>query len=124
EEMVEALDTGSDLFSVAAAQGQIPQASGTFTRSGARSPLDADVTQAAFQGGEGFAGYVPTQDGTIVVFEVTDVIPASADTPSQAAQALSASFADLLYSSFIDGLRQDASIRLNQDAFNRVVGIE
>lgn len=124
EDMVAAIDAGSDVFTVAAENGQTPQSSTPFTRNAANAAIDADVAGAAFQGGEGHAGYAPTRDGSIVVFQVTEVIPAPADANSQMAQAMEANFANLIFASFVDGLRQDIGIRVNQDAINRVIGLE
>ncbi|SDG77736.1 peptidylprolyl isomerase [Pelagibacterium luteolum] len=124
EDLVAALDFGDDLFTLATAQGQTPQSSGTFGRSATATVLGPDVIQSAFQGGEGYANYVTTQDGNVVVFQVTDVIPAEAEGTSQVATALQTSFRNLLYSSFVEGLREDVGIRINEQAFNLVVGIE
>ena len=124
QDMVSTIDSGSDVFTVAAEQGQTPQTSSPFTRSSGATALNPDLAQAAFAGGEGYANYVTTQDGDIVVFQVTGVTPAAADAQSQVAQALETSFPDLLYASFVDGLRQDINVRINQEALNRVVGLE
>lgn len=124
EDMVAAIDAGSDLFTVAAENGQIPQSSVPFTRDGANAAIDPDVARSAFQGGEDYAGFVPTQDGDIVVFQVTDVIPAAAESNSQMAQAMQASFSNLIFASFVQGLRQDIGIRVNQEAINRVIGLQ
>ena len=124
EDMVAAIDSGSDLFTVAAENGQTPQTSAPFTRNAANTGLDPQVAQAAFQGGEGYAGYVPTQDGSMVIYQVAQVTPAPADAPSQVAQAMEASFADLIFANFVDGLRQDVGIRINEEALNRVIGLQ
>ncbi|WMT90475.1 SurA N-terminal domain-containing protein [Pelagibacterium sp. H642] len=124
EDMVAAIDSGSDLFTVAAENGQTPQTSSPFTRNTASAGLDPQVAQAAFQGGEGHAGYVPTQNGGMVVFQVTQVTPASADATSQVAEAMETSFADLIFASFVEGLRQDLGVRINQEALNRVIGLQ
>lgn len=124
EDMVAAIDAGSDVFTVAAENGQTPQSSTPFTRNAVNASIDADVARGAFQGGEGYAGYVPTRDGDIVVFQVTEVIPAAAEASSQMAQAMEANFANLIFANFVDGLRQDVGIRVNQDAINRVIGLE
>ncbi|WP_332714521.1 peptidylprolyl isomerase [Pelagibacterium mangrovi] len=124
EDMVADIDAGNDLFTVAAENGQTPQTSAPFTRNTATAALDPQVAQAAFQGGEGYAGYVPTQDGGMVVFQVTEVTPASADATSQVAQSLEISFADLIFANFVEGLRQDVGIRINEEALNRVIGLQ
>lgn len=124
EDMVAAIDEGGDLFSVALEFGQVPQSSAPFTRNGGDATLDPDVMQAAFQGGEGHAGYVPTRDGDIIVYQVTEVDPAPADAPSQVAQTLESDFSNLLLMSFVTGLREDLSVRINEEAVNRVIGLE
>lgn len=124
EDMVAALDQGSDIFSLAAAQGQIPQASAPFSRATASQAIDPDLAQAAFQGGEGHGGYVTTQTGDVVVFQVTEVIETQGDAPSQIADALEEGFADLLYAGFVEGLRQDQDIRVNEATLNRLIGLE
>jgi peptidyl-prolyl cis-trans isomerase D len=124
EDIVAAIDSGSDVFTVAAERGQIPQSSAPFSRNSAGAAIDPDVAQAAFQGGEGYANYVSTQDGDVVVFQVTDVTPATADTPSQVAEALQVDFPDLIFANFVEGLRSDVGIRINEEAVNRVIGLE
>lgn len=124
EDLVAAVDSGEDLFNLATEQGQTPQTSGTFGRSATDTVIGPDVIQAAFQGGEGYTNYVTTQDGNVVIFQVTDVMPAEAAGTSQVATALQTSFSNLLYSSFVEGLREDVGIRINEQAFNLVVGIE
>lgn len=124
EDMVAAIDAGSDLFTVAAENGQTPQSSMPFTRNATDTVVDPDVVQATFQGGEGYAGYVPTRAGNVVVFQVTEVIPAPAEASSEMAQAMEASFPNLIFANFVQGLRQDVGIRINQEALNRVIGLE
>lgn len=124
EDMVAQVDSGNDLSAVASEGGQFAQTSGSFSRGSAEILIDPDLAQAAFQGGEGYASYLSTQEGNVIVFQVTDVVPADAGGDSQVVSTLQDSFGDLLYSSFIDGLRQDASIRINEEAFNRIIGLE
>lgn len=124
EDIVAAIDSGSDVFTVAAEQGQIPQSSAPFSRNSAGAAIDPDLAQAAFQGGEGYANYVSTQTGDVIVFQVTDVTPAAADAPSEVAQALEVDFPDLIFANFVEGLRSDLGIRVNEEALNRVIGLE
>ena len=125
ESMVASLDSGNDMFTVAAEAGQIPQASQPFGRQGSTDgSIGADVASAAFMGGEGHAGYATTADGDVVVFQVTEVLPATEDAQSPIVEALTTGFADLLYASFVDSLRQDHGIRVNDEALNRVIGLE
>ncbi|WP_417581466.1 SurA N-terminal domain-containing protein [Pelagibacterium sp.] len=124
EDIVAAVDSGSDIFSVAAERGQIPQSSVPFSRNSAGAAIDPDLAQAAFQGGEDYANYVSTQDGDVVVFQVTEVIAATADTTSQVADALQVDFPDLIFANFVEGLRSDVGIRINEEALNRVIGLE
>lgn len=125
ETMVGEIDSGLDLFSVAAASGQIPQASPPFGRNGVGDGIvDSQVAQAAFVGDVGYAGYAETENGDFVVFQVTDVQPATEDQASQMAQAISASFPNLIYASLVEGLRRDQSVRLNEEALYRVIGLQ
>lgn len=124
EDIVADIDAGRDLFSVASERGQIAETSGTFARGSAGMLIDQDLAQAAFQGGEGHASYLTTQNGNVIVFQVTDVVAGASDGPSQVATTLQDSFSDLLYSGFVEGLRQDAGIRINEQALNRVIGLE
>lgn len=125
QDMVSALDGGADMFMVAAEAGQIPQASQPFTRVGSEDgTVGGDVARSAFMGGEGHAGYARTQEGDVIVFQVTEVIPAAGDAKSVVVDNISSTFADLLYASFVEGLRQDTSIRINTETLNRLIGLE
>lgn len=125
EDMVAALDMGADMLSVAAETGRFPQASPTFGRDGTQNGAIApEVAQAAFVGGVGHADYVRTAQGDVVVFVVTQVLPAPEGVASPLADAVGGTFADVLYSSFVEGLREDAGIRINETALNRLIGLE
>ncbi len=125
EEMVGELDTGSDMFTVAMETGATPQASQPFGRTGTGDgTIGPDLARAAFAGTEGDAGYVQTEDGDVIVFQVTSVMPATEGQSSQVADAMSEGFADQIFGAFVEGLRQDTPVRVNQETLNRLIGLE
>lgn len=125
ETMVAAIDDGADIFTVASEAGQVPQASQPFGRVGAGDGIiTADVARAAFQGGQGYAGYAQTANGEIVVFEVTNVQPATGEPEEQLAGLIGQGFNDNLYAAFITGVQQDTGLRINQQTLNRIVGLD
>jgi peptidyl-prolyl cis-trans isomerase D len=125
EDIVARLDTGSDMFTVAAETGAVPQASQAFGRTGTQDgTVGPDLASAAFVGGQGSAGYVQTEEGDVVVFQVTSVMSATASDSSQVADALQEGFADQIFARFVEGLRQDTPIRINQETLNRLIGLE
>lgn len=123
QEIVGELDAGGDMFVVAADTGAIPQASQPFGRNG-DDFIAADIARAAFMGGQGYAGYATTAEGDVVVFQVTSVIEAEPDQPSPIAEGMSVGFSDVLYAGFVEGLRQDTPIRVNEPTLNRLIGLE
>lgn len=125
ENMVSALETGSDLFAVAAEFGQVPQSSAPFDRSGAGDgSISAAVASAAFMGGEDHTGYAHTETGNILVFQVSGTVSGEDADDAQIAQMISEGFPDILYSNFVQGLRDDLGIRVNEQTLNRIIGLE
>ncbi|GGA52536.1 SurA N-terminal domain-containing protein [Pelagibacterium lentulum] len=125
EDMVASLDSGADMFMTASQAGQIPQVSQAFSRDGSGdATIGADVARAAFMGTVGAAGYAPIASGEVVVFQVTEVMEADADAQSNIAAALSANFPDQMFGSFVEGLREDTPIRINESTLNRLIGLE
>lgn len=125
EDVVAQLDAGDDMFTLAAETGAIPQASQPFGRTGSEDgTVSQDLATAVFAGNQGSAGYVRTAEGDVIVYQVTSVMSATAGQPSQVAETLQQGFADQLFSGFVEGLRQDAPIRVNQETLNRLIGLE
>ncbi|WP_196258301.1 peptidylprolyl isomerase [Pelagibacterium limicola] len=125
DEMVAQLDMGGDMFSLAAETGSIPQASQAFGRNGTSDgTVGPDLARAAFAGGQDAAGHVQTAEGDVIVFQVTSVMPASPGETSQVADSISRGFADQVFAGFVEGLRQDTPIRVNEQTFSRLIGLE
>lgn len=125
EDMVGQLDSGSDIFTVAAQNGLVPQDSQPFGRQGTEDGIiGPDVARSAFMGAEGHAGYATTPAGDVVVFQVSDVVETDASEPSGVVQTLEQSFPQTLSSGFVARLRQDMPMRINEETLNRLIGIE
>lgn len=125
EDIVAQLDAGSDMFALAAETGAVPQASQAFGRTGTPDgTIGPDLARAAFTGTQGSAGYVRTAEGDVIVYQVTSVMPATASESSEVADVLQEGFADQVFAGFVEGLRQDTPVRVNQDTLNRLIGLE
>lgn len=124
EEIVARLDSGASLADVAVEYGQFPQISSPFTRSGETgTPIDQTVASAAFAGGPEHHGSAVNANGEHVVFEVVNVTPASETLDEQTLLALASEKQSNLLGSFIDGVRQDAGARVNQQVLEQVLGL-
>src|SRR5690606_25982239 len=98
EDMVAAVDSGTGFETAAAEAGATPQTSLPFRRAGSEDGIiGQDVAGAAFLGEEGYASYVVTQTGEIVVFQVTEATPADGEPGADIAQAFDQSIANNLY---------------------------
>lgn len=125
EDMVAQLDAGDDMLTVAMDSGGIPQVSQAFGRTGSTDGIiGPELARAAFVGGEGTAGHLQSPEGDVIVFQVSSVTPASAGETSEIAAMMQNTFADQVFSGFVEGLRQDMPIRINQETLNRLIGLE
>ncbi len=121
EDVVARLEGGEALADIAASLNIFPQISTPFTRFGAEDgSVDATVAASVFAGGPDHAGSVVSEDGQFIVFQVVD---SAAGEPLQA--EVVASFDNEaragLYSEFVAALRDDAGLRVNQQALTQLL---
>ena len=125
ETILERLGAGEDFGEVAQSVGQFPVLSQPFERSGDPAQgIDSQVAAAAFAGGLGHYGAARNADGDQVVFEVLDIIPAAGDEEAEIRAYLLETVRQSLYAEFVSGLRDQAGMRINQQALSQVLGLE
>jgi len=130
DKLVADLKSGKSFDDVASSVNLLPILSQPITRQGDQSAggagtvLDTQVAQAAFAGGAGHYGYAVDGDGDYVVFQVQAITPASAALSAQLTTSLQNSVRDSLYGSFINGLREDSGLRINQGALNQALNLD
>jgi peptidyl-prolyl cis-trans isomerase D len=124
EEITGRLDSGEALADVAMNYNQFPQISSPFTRNGeAGTPIDSTVANSVFAGGEDHHGSAINETGEYVVFEVTDVTPAVEPLDEATLAALDNEARVGVYGDFVMGVRQDAGLRINQQALDQVLAL-
>lgn len=129
DKIVGELKGGKSFDDVAAELNQLPIISAPISRQGDKSAggttvLDQTVAAAAFSGGATHFGYAVDGEGDYVVFQVTSVIPSSAPLSAQATTAVQNSVRNSQYVDFVTGIRQDAGIRINQNALNQALALD
>jgi peptidyl-prolyl cis-trans isomerase D len=118
------LASGAAIADLAAAHNQIPQISQPMTRRGDGTPVfSAAVAEAIFNGGPDHAGAVKDTDGDYVVFKVNQVMPAGGDMQPQLKATIENAARDSLYAAFVGGLRDEAGVRINQQALEQVLDL-
>jgi len=118
------LKSGTSFADVAAAENQFPQLSQPITRQGDGTPvLNAAVAGAAFGGGEGHFGSAVNGDGDQVIFHVADITPSTEPSPEKTRTFVEESVRDDLYGEFVTGLRDDAGLRINQQAMTQLLSV-
>ncbi len=123
-ELVQQLVDGIPFDQVAVANGLFPEISQSMGRAGdGGSIIDQSIAQAAFGGGEGYAGTARNALGDIVVFQVQRIDPAETDLDEANFVAVQSSFRDDVYSDFANSLREDAQVRVNQGVLSQVLGL-
>ncbi|MBU1304303.1 MAG: peptidylprolyl isomerase [Alphaproteobacteria bacterium] len=118
------LDAGTPIADVAATYNVFPQLSTEFTRFGnADSTIDGTVAAAAFAGGADHHGSAVSQAGEHVVFQVIDVVAADGGMEANAAKSLENEMRIGVYGDFVTAVRDDAGLRINQQALNQVLAL-
>ena len=121
---VERLDNGEALADVAASFNVFPQISAPFTRFGSDDgSIDAAVASAAFAGDADHHGSAVSQTGEFVVFAVTDLTPAEGPLEQAANDSLENEARIGLYGDFVTAIRDDAGLRINQQALNDALAL-
>jgi peptidyl-prolyl cis-trans isomerase D len=118
------LDNGEALADVAASYNVFPQISAPFTRFGSEDgTIDGAVASAAFAGGENHHGSAVSQGGEFIVFQVTDVTPADGPLEEAANASLENEARIGIYGDFVSAVRDDAGLRINQQALSQVLAL-
>ncbi|MFD2649573.1 SurA N-terminal domain-containing protein [Devosia albogilva] len=124
EEAVAEVQGGTALADVAASYNTFPQLSTPFTRFGSSDgTIDGTIASAAFAGGPDLVDTAVGEDGSVTVFQVTSVIPADATLEQEVVDGLDQEAQIGLYGEFVAGVRDDAGLRINQQALNEALAI-
>ncbi|MGV8830632.1 MAG: SurA N-terminal domain-containing protein [Devosia sp.] len=122
DDAVAKLDAGTPLADVAASYNVFPQLSTAFTRFGAPDgSIDGVVASAAFAGNTSHHGAVLNNSGEHVVFQVVNEVPAEGPLDANAEANLENEARVGLYSEFVTAIRDDAGLRINQQALQQVL---
>lgn len=118
------LDNGEALADIAASYNVFPQISAPFTRFGSEDgTIDGAVASAAFAGDENHHGSAVSQGGEFIVFEVTDLTPATGPLEEAANASLENEARIGLYGDFVSAVRDDAGLRINQQALSQALAL-
>jgi peptidyl-prolyl cis-trans isomerase D len=119
------LDSGKSFTDVAAARSQFATISQPITRDGDKTNvLTQQVANQIFSSGPNSHGWVIDGDGEYLVYHVTDVTPAQGEGDKNIKDFLSSSQRDALYAEFIGGLRDEAGIKINQQALGQLLNLD
>ena len=122
EEIVARLEAGETLADIGFELSAFPQLSAPFTRFGSEDGLiDATVAAAVFAGGPDHAGAVVNESGEVVVFQVVDTTAPAAPLEAATIDSLNAEARSGLRAEFVAALREDAGLRINQQALNQLL---
>ncbi|MDP2781841.1 peptidylprolyl isomerase [Devosia sp.] len=118
------LDAGTPIADVAASYNVFPQLSTPFSRFGAADgSIDGVVAGAAFAGGSDHHGSALNESGEYVVFQVVDVIAGEGPLDPAAQANLENEARVGLYGEFVTAIRDDAGLRVNQQALQQTLAI-
>jgi peptidyl-prolyl cis-trans isomerase D len=119
------LDAGKNIQDEAEALGQFAAISAPFTRDGDKGNLfTQQVATAIFAGGPDSHGSVVDADGEFLVYQVTQLTPPSTDPGAQIKDFLASSSRDTLYAAFIEALRTDAGLSINQQVLSGLLNLD
>jgi len=119
------LDGGKSFQEVAAARSQFATISQPITRDGDKTNvLTQQVATQIFSSGPNSHGWAIDGDGEYLVYHVTDVTPAQGEGDKNIKDFLANSQRDALYAEFIGGLRDEAGIKINQQALSQLLNLD
>lgn len=122
ETVVSRLEAGESLADIGFELSVFPQLSSPFTRFGSEDGLiDSTVASAAFAGGPDHRGSVVSQTGEFIVFQVIDSAAPGEPMQTAAVDSIDAEARAGLYSEFVSALRDDAELRINEQALNQLL---
>jgi peptidyl-prolyl cis-trans isomerase D len=119
------LRAGTPFADAAAALNQFPVLSQPLGRNGDGTPvIDQAVGEAIFAGGPNHFGAAINGDGDQVVFHVVEVTPATvAEAAPSLKEFIDSSVRDSIYADFETGLRDQAGLKINQQALMNLLGL-
>ena len=79
------------------------------------------MASAAFAGGPDHAGSVVNEAGEVVIFQVVDTAAPATPLEAAAIDSLDAEARSDLQSEFVAAVRDDAGLRVNQQALNQLL---
>ena len=121
-EIVTRLKAGEALADIGFELNAFPQLSAPFTRFGSEDGLiDGTLAAAVFAGGPDHAGSVVNEAGEVVVFQVVDSAAPATPLEAAAIDSLDAEARSGLQSEFVAAVRDDAGLRVNQQALNQLL---
>lgn len=123
--LVNQIRAGTSLADAAASVGAQVAEAGPFKRGATVDPLSSTVIAAAFGGPEGLVATSTTNDGTRVVFQVTDVtapafLPDAADTKALA-DNLAGDLRNTAVDQMVRQLRAEYGVTINQALIQQIV---
>ncbi|MBD8064616.1 SurA N-terminal domain-containing protein [Devosia sp. PTR5] len=122
KDLVSRLDKGETIEEIAASLNVFPQISTPFTRFGSEDgTVDQVVASAVFSGGPQANGSVVNSTGDTIVYSVAETTPPSDPLNQQALDSIDAEARQGVASEFIGALRDDAQLRINQQALNTLL---
>ncbi|WDR03273.1 hypothetical protein PSQ19_03705 [Devosia algicola] len=122
DKIVARMTAGESLVDIASSMNAIPQLSLPFGRSGeADTSIDTAVASKVFAGGPDSHGTALNNEGEQVVFSVASVVPADGPLDAQALDSISTDQRNGLYAEFVTGVRDDAGLRINEQALQQTL---
>ncbi|MEP7240857.1 MAG: SurA N-terminal domain-containing protein [Devosia sp.] len=119
------LDGGKSFQDVATELNQFATVSQPISRDGdGTKVLSQQVATSIFSTGPDSHGWAVDGDGEYVVYHVTDVTLPTAPAPTQVVDYLTNGGRDALYAQFINGVRDEAGIKINQQALMQTLGLD
>ncbi|QQR40584.1 peptidylprolyl isomerase [Devosia rhizoryzae] len=116
------LEGGEALTDVAAELSLFPQISPPFSRFGSDDgTIDTTVAAAAFAGGPDHKGSAVSESGEFIVFQVTDNAAPAEPLATDVVAGLNDDARTGLENEFVAAIRDDAGLRINQQALNTLL---
>ncbi|MFD1251603.1 Peptidyl-prolyl cis-trans isomerase D [Devosia equisanguinis] len=122
KELVARLEAGEAMADVAVSLNLFPQISTPFSRFGADDgSIDNVIAQAVFAGGPDHKGSAVSSTGEYVVFDVAENTAPTEPLAPQAITNVENEARTGLYTEFVGALRDDAGLRINQQALTQLL---
>lgn len=120
--LTDQLKSGTAFADVATSVGQFPILSQPLKRGGdGTTVLNDAVANEIFNGGPEHFGSAVNGDGDHVIFHVVEVNAATADATPQVKEFVEGSTRDALYADFVNGLKTEAGLRINQQVMAQLL---